>query len=462
MRIFLIILSFILLFYKTTSYIVIPFKTFKNAETQASLNLAKDFLNKNLNNTIYIEIEAGNPTQKIPALILSEEFGFFILNHKCLISSSFDKIEKTSFFLKSENFKDNMTFRNDIFKFPTESSTLKQASLNFMYSKNMNKNSINFDNEQKQKYYCAGVGIRGAQYFGKNKEYNLVKQLFNKNVIKNNYFSIIYSSNSNDEGTFLIGIEPHNHDKKNFCGQQLTYITNEEKNNFIYWSLLPNKIFFTLNNKIYNLTNNINCILDYNLGIIFGSDNYLKIIREQYFNNLSLELKCHEEIIHSVYNVFYCDNIKDVEKFPSLNFYLEQKLYTFTLDYKDLFYEKNGKYFFKIIFDRNNKNQWKLGKPFLKKYIFVFDYSTKMIGFYNENLPKSNRIKKISYILMYILVILTISFFCYIGFYHGKKVYNKAINEKEEEYDYKYKSREERTQANSYIEMMMESKVLDE
>lgn len=457
MRIFLIILSFIPLFYIVTSYIAIPFKTFKNSESPSSINLAKNFLKENLNNTIYIEIEAGTHSQKIPALILSDEFGFFVLNHKRIISSLFETIEKTNSFLKSENFKDNMTFRNDIFKFPTESSSLKQASLNFMYSLDLNKN-INFGNDEKNKYSCAGIGIRGAQYFGKNREYNLVNQLFNKNVIKNNYFSIIYSTNSNDEGTFLIGIEPHNHDKKHFYEEQLTYIPNEENNNFNFWTLHPSKIFFNQ----YNLTNNLNCILVYNLGLIFGTDNYLKLIREQFFNNLTLELKCHEEVIYSVYTVFYCDNIKDVEKFPSLNFYLEQKLYTFTLDYKDLFYEKNGKFFFKVIFDRNDKNQWKLGKPFLKKYVFIFDYSTKMIGFYNENLPKSNRIKKISYIIIFILVILIISFFCYIGFYHGKKVYNKAINEKLEEYDYKYKSREERTHANSYIEMIMESNVLDE
>ena len=55
-----------------------------------------------------------------------------------------------------------------------------------------------------------------------------------------------------------------------------------------------------------------------------------------------------------------------------------------------------------------------------------------------------------------------VSFFCYIGFYYMKKVYNKAIDEKEDEYEYKYKSREERAQVNSYIELMVESKVLDE
>ena len=125
-----------------TSYIAIPFKTFKNSESPSSINLAKNFLKENLNNTIYIEIEAGTSFQNIPTLIYLDEFVFFVLNHKRIISSLFETIEKANSFLKSENFKDNMTFRNDIFKFPTESSSLKQASLNFMYSLDLNKSII--------------------------------------------------------------------------------------------------------------------------------------------------------------------------------------------------------------------------------------------------------------------------------------------------------------------------------
>ena len=473
----MIFLSFIFIFNKSNSYIVIPFKTFKTNDSKKSINIAENFLHSNLNNTIYIEIEAGIPSQKIPALILSEEFGFYITNHNCLIPSSFDNIEKSSTFWKSEFFKENtfnlpiqadISFGNDFFEFPTESSTRKQALLNFMYSPNIKKknnikkeeNNLNGDdNDDINKYTCAAIGIRGAQYYGKDYEKNLVNQLFNKNIISNNFFSILYSSE--DEGTFLIGAEPHKHDKKQYFENQLRYINSEENNN-LFWSIHPSEIYFTMKNKIYNITNNLLCTLEYNLGVIYGTESYLNIIKEKYFNKLILENKCHEEIVHSVYTIFFCNNKNDIENFPSLNFYLHQILFTFSLDYNDLFYEKDGKYFFRIIFDRNNKIQWKLGKPFLKKYIFVFDYDSKKIGIYNDNLSKGNKIKNITYILLNILVIIGISFICYLGYYYGTSVYNTAINEKEEEYEYKYKAREERTKAYLYIEMMVESKVLEE
>jgi len=120
-------------------------------------------------------------------------------------------------------------------------------------------------------------------------------------------------------------------------------------------------------------------------------------------------------------------------------------LFTFILDYKDLFYEKSGKYFFNIIFDKNNKNQWKLGKPFLKKYVFVYDYDSKTIGFYNEELPGGKRGKKISSILLNIFFAIVIIGFGFLGFYYGKKVYDKARkkrrNEIEDEYEYKLKTK---------------------
>ena len=480
--ILIIILFFIILFKNSNSYLVIPFKTFKNPSTKQSINIAEEFLRSNLNNTIYIEIEAGLPTQKIPALILSEEFGFFIINHKCLIPSSFDTIEKSSTFSKSELYKDytykfrtqtDMIFGNDIFKFPTESSSIKQALLNFMYSPNLKKSSsikeensdLHFADDEDHEYTCAGIGIRGAQYLGKDYEKNFVKQLFHENVINNNLFSIIYSQDSNDEGIFLVGAEPHEHNKNKFFEPQLRHISTVDNNFFIFWSLHPDKIFFSSNNIIYNITNNLISTLEYNLGVIYGTDNYLNLIKEHFFDDLIMEKKCYEEIVHSIYTVFYCDNKNDIENFPSLNFYLQQLLYTFKLDYSDLFEEKNGKYFFKIIFDRNNKIQWKLGKPFLKKFAFVYDYDSKTIGFYNEELPGGKKKKKISNIFINILFVIIIIGFGYIGFYYGKKVYDKArkkrINEIEDGYSYKASS-EERNTANTNLEMMIKYKILDE
>ena len=474
--IILIIISFFFNQIKVNSYIVIPFKTFKNPESKkASSSISEDFLRSNLNNTIYVEIETGLPSQKIPALILSEEFGFFIINHKCLIPSKFDNIEKSSTFSKSELYKDytykfrfqtDMIFGNDIFKFPTESSSKKQALLNFMYSPNLQKSSsikeencnLHFADDENHEYTCAGIGIRGAEYLGKDYEKNLIKQLFYENVINNNIYSIIYSSNSDEEGSFLIGVQPHVHNKKKFFEPQLRYISTVDNNFFIFWSLHPDKIYFSSNKEIFNITTNLICTLEYNLGVIYGTEIYFNLIKEHFFNNLINENKCHEEVVNSIYTVFHCDSKKYIEKFPSLNIYMRQLLFTFNLDYSDLFFEKNGKYFFNVIFDKNNKIQWKLGKPFLKKYVFVYDYGSKTIGFYNEQLPGGKKKKGISTFFLNFLYFIIIIVFGYIGFFYGKKVYDKVRKRKIYEIDdgYKYNAKEIKTPAN--LEMMLNIK----
>ena len=471
--IFIILLYLQIIFKESISYIVAPFKTFKGP-TRLSSNIAENFLISNLNNTIYIEIEVGLPVQKIPGIILSEEFGFFIFNRKCLIPSSFDKIEKSSTFSKSELYENykytfrtqrDMIFGNDIFKFPSESSSKKQALLNFMYSPNLEESStikeeninLHFGDYENHEYTCAGIGIRGAQYLGKEYEKNLIKQLFYENAIDNNYFSIIYSTDSDDEGIFLIGAEPHVHDKDNYFEPQLRYISTVDNNFFIFWSLHPDKIYFTTDDKNnYNIANNnLMCSLEYNLGVIYGTESYLNLIKEHFFNKLINENKCHEEMVYSIYTIFYCDNKKDIKYFPSLNFYSQQLLFTFNLDYQDLFYEQNGKYFFKIIFDKNNNIQWKLGKPFLKKYVFVYDYNSKTIGFYNEELPGGKKRSKIANFFINLFIAIIIICFGFLGFYFGKKVYDKVRkkrkNEIEDDFVYRLGTKEEKPKA--FVEM---------
>ena len=475
-----VIILLINIFQITISYIVIPFKTFKHPESNQQRNIVEDFLWTNLNNTIYIEIEVGSPAQKIPALLLSEEFGIFINNNKCIIPSTFNTEKSTTFsksklLIQTEKNKNDIILGNDIFTFPTELSSNKQAqtTLNFIYSPNQKNaindenNNINLEENNNNQYTCAKVGISGTQNYGEKYEKNMMHQLYDKSIIKNNLFSIIYlySPDSNDEGIFLIGGTPHEYDNKNYFEQQLVIINNENDKYFKFWSMEPDEIYFTINNKKYSITNNLICNLEYNLGLIYGTEDYLNLIRENFFNKLIKEKKCYENIGNSIFTVFYCDNKIDIEKFPSLNFYFKDLLYAFNLDYKDLFVENNGKYFFKIIFDKNNKYQWKLGKPFLEKYVFIYDYDSKNIKFYKENPQKLNKLKKLSYtILMNIIVLIIITFFCYIGYYYGKKIYIKAITEREDgyEYEYKFKVRGERVQANSFIEMIVESKVLEE
>ena len=87
---------------------------------------------------------------------------------------------------------------------------------------------------------------------------------------------------------------------------------------------------------------------------------------------------------------------------------------------------------------------FEMGKIFLKKYFFSYDIDRKTISFYNENIPienKNNKDKDKSY-LKYLIItgIVFLVASCIVGFYFGKKIYeksrNKRKNELEEDYDY--------------------------
>lgn len=463
-----------ILYHNTYSYIVIPFNTY-HPKIQVTQNIAENFIKEYINNTIYIELDIGNPPQKIPSLIYSDEFGIFLLNKKCSIPSEFNNIESSSTFLKKELHKDftykfrtqiDMLLGSDMFKFKLNDKSQKQTILDFMYSPNLFENSsIKEENAEKHfadnnnhEYTCLGIGIRSEQYVGREYESNFIKQLYIKEMIENNYFSIIYDENKSDKGVFLIGIEPHLYNDDLYEEKQLRHINSRGKNFYIFWSLYPDKIFFKTNELNINITTNLVCSLEYNLGLIYGTKDYLDLIKQYFFDKLILEKKCHEEIINSAYTIFYCYNKNDIKEFPSLNLFFQQLLYTFILDYNDLFEEKDGKYFFKIIFDKNNKMQWKLGKPFLSKYTLFYDYEEKTIGFYNQDLSRKKRSKFLN-VLLNIFYFIIICTFGFLGFYFGKKAYDKVRKRKIYEIDdnYEYKN-DEKKNSNTILEMMIKPK----
>jgi hypothetical protein len=359
-----------------------------------------------------------------------------------------------------------MLLGSDMFKFKLNDKSQKQTILDFMYSPNLFENSsIKEENAEKHfadnnnhEYTCLGIGIRSEQYVGREYESNFIKQLYIKEMIENNYFSIIYDENKSDKGVFLIGIEPHLYNDDLYEEKQLRHINSRGKNFYIFWSLYPDKIFFKTNELNINITTNLVCSLEYNLGLIYGTKDYLDLIKQYFFDKLILEKKCHEEIINSAYTIFYCYNKNDIKEFPSLNLFFQQLLYTFILDYNDLFEEKDGKYFFKIIFDKNNKMQWKLGKPFLSKYTLFYDYEEKTIGFYNQDLSRKKRSKFLN-VLLNIFYFIIICTFGFLGFYFGKKAYDKVRKRKIYEIDdnYEYKN-DEKKNSNTILEMMIKPK----
>ena len=106
-------------------------------------------------------------------------------------------------------------------------------------------------------------------------------------------------------------------------------------------------------------------------------------------------------------------------------------------------------YIFFLIFKNNggfNKDIWKLGKIFLRKYQFSFNQDSKVINFYVNMKNKKIKSKKnngntafkfnINYFWITICIISLI-----IGIYIGNKIIiqnrKKRANELQDEYDYK-------------------------
>ena len=86
--------------------------------------------------------------------------------------------------------------------------------------------------------------------------------------------------------------------------------------------------------------------------------------------------------------------------------------YSFHFTSEDLWGEKNGFKYLKIIKQKYNNEYWFLGKPFFEKYQLVFDYDNKKIGLYSKifsdndiNEDKNNGHN----IIIYVLIIIGLS-----------------------------------------------------
>ena len=83
--------------------------------------------------------------------------------------------------------------------------------------------------------------------------------------------------------------------------------------------------------------------------------------------------------------------------------------YSFDFTLEDLWEEKNGYKYFKIIKHEYNNEYWFLGKPFFEKYQLIFDYDNKKIGLYSKIFSENgiNEEKKDEKnIIIYILIII--------------------------------------------------------
>ena len=188
------------------SYLIFPFKTKKSILEDTEHNITRLFRSL-IPNNIYINLEIGEPKQKVEAFLVSEYEEFFLSektknNPTTNISNPrIDDVgcELDNFFDKDiSNSLEITNIRKRTF------SVNGNVSYDYLYFKNGNK-----INKKKLKFilYESTLGNRpaviGLDYPSYIEEYNIFTILKEMDIITSYYWMVNYTSS--DEGNFIVG-----------------------------------------------------------------------------------------------------------------------------------------------------------------------------------------------------------------------------------------------------------------
>ena len=431
------------------SYIVIPFNIYNKEEENSNeyLNITKFFQN-NFESQIYAKMYIGTPKKSISINLRMNNHGLtlgYLCNNNLKIEESNYNLNESSTFYGDQNNRkyysqnqfcfigqDSFTFYSDI----ETKNEIKLNNISFIYLPKEEAN--NFDT------ICGNLGLALSSSYYLTEEANFVK-ILKKNEYINTYDFSFYFINDN-EGQLIIGEEPHYYFPKIFN------VNNLRKNNVLLdgfsnlaWKMEFSQIYFNLNDIKYKVKEGKIAIFAIENNYIIGSKNYQNLIEENFFKKyLDNNICYYEKINNPKYMILICnkDSTFDINSFPTLFLYNRIFNYTFELNKKELFLEKNNKYIFLVFFWEYGLNYFTLGKIFLRKYLFTFNIDSKSIGFYNVKYDeefKENNINSLSIIFKIIgLIIVLIA--CIVGCFFAKKMYDrnrkKRVNEISDDCEY--------------------------
>ena len=393
-----------------------------------NISSAYEFINNYMPNNLYSLIQIGNPPQKIEVIINEEDIIFSIRKYNCLLknyyfnktkSNTFIKEKNSTIFYQSEEAKDTFYFYNN-YKDISPNNIIKVDNLGFILENEKRQGGYN-DNLN---YNCVILSLNLFRYNIANNNFNFILELKKLGIIQNHAWSIIYNTEINDnkdpnlEGYLIIGDYPHNYQKEKY--DILSLRSSMNNMNEKGWNLNFRNI--TINNDTI-LTHYLTGIISFSNSYIIGTEEYKSKISNIFFRRYTEKNICYDDNSNSHYFLYYCKknefNEKDIKSFPELNFFHAEFNYTFKFNGKDLFFEKNGFYYFLIIFDRYDYKSWTLGKLFLKKYQLVFEHESKKINFYINKISKEEKNDTNYYINNYTLIIIILASFAGISFIIG-------------------------------------------
>jgi len=485
-------LILLLLSYGDSKYVIIPLTKYNYLPNENEKNI----ISKIFSNIYYTKLNIGSPSQSLAAFINTSSVSnigiinkfcdkkFYIENiginkdYKYLNSSTFKNYKNENMLLGTKDFliTDKIKFYSD-FELKTE---INVDNISLLYNPNnegyiIDDVGIDFIIEREKKTTCAYIGFQLG--FQRNNVYNnLLDQLKNKKIISNTVFSFIEVNPKNElykkngiDYLLILGEELHDIININNIGMYISdkynknkikeknklndYIVNEGYYYFV-WKITCSDIYIKINNNykdnLIYLENMQNIYINQDFGLISGTAEYRNFIEQNFFNQYENNSKCSRDILNkntngNYYYYFVCDDDVDLSKFPSLFFKSKILQYEYSLEKEDLFIRDKDKIYFLIIFDLRLSDTWKLGKIFLDKYFFSYNYEARTISFYNENLLLDETNNKKSNNNFNLIIIMSVIIFLallalILGFICGKNINNLRKKNKAYELDSEIKN----------------------
>ncbi len=392
--------------------------------------LSPDNLMENLfRNSILTNFFIGTPKQEIKMSIKLQNNLLYVFTSE-LTSKTFSPIKSKSFFQKT-NFSNMLSDDNNNSFLSTDIISLsnnKKNNFNFLLIKNYTK----FENIEGG---ILGLNINTNE---KIKDINFINQLKKLNLISSYSFSIKFKNEN--EGDLIIGKRPDEYDNKykinNFHKIKVPIYKNE-----FDWGINFDSIEYG-ELDIYNLETKFG-FFEIELGIIVGTVDYKFAIEKNFFNKYIKENRCFvgrikgDEVKVTGFKYYYCNEDVNISDMKNLSFFSKELNYNFTFNYKDLFYNFNGKNYFLVIFPWFMGIQWRLGLPFFKKYEFVFNSDKKIIGVYDKVLEVNIILKnswKNNLIIILFIILTFMSILIYKLYIHKPR--KIRANELNDNYEY--------------------------
>lgn len=391
-------------------------------------------------NDIYTYIKIGKQEKQLKVGLSFKDKALVILGSEIKNREVFDETKSDSYI----SFSDVFTFDSQIIKanisedFVKLNTIDKKVKIKFILVEKLGEESL-IDNPYEPIYFSGYLGFSINSVY--QQDYPDSLPIYLSENYKHDYnsaFAIKFNIKEpgNYKGKIIMNGYPHDYDKKSYNKKQYKTTKIQTLDSFNDWCITIDNVYYGDN----SVNENVYIIFRIEIGIIIAPNEFMKYVTDNYFDKY-YKGKCEYKkfkLMYDEYKYYVCNKDIDIEKFENLKFELKENSFNLTLNYKNLFYEYNNKYYFLIATGSSGLHNFIIGSVLMKNYDFVFDKFNSIIGFYDFSILVDEENNNF---VVYIVIIAVISFLIILLIiYLIWKYFNKPRisrkNELDDEYNY--------------------------